>query len=74
VRDEPNQGSSRASSSDWVVISDRPDAFDQPPFAGRVEALRPDPGVGLWTDQFNNLLAIVKSRPVQALRALWSDR
>lgn len=73
VRDEPNQGSSRASSSDWVVISDRPDAFDQPPFAGRVEALRPDPGVGLWTDQFNNLLAIVKSRPVQALRALWSS-
>ena len=72
VRDEPEQGSSRASSSDWVVISDRLDAFDQPPFAGRVEAIGPDPGVGLWTDQFNNLLAIVKSRPAQALRALWS--
>ncbi len=73
VRDDPDEETSRASSSDWVLISARGDAFAAPSFAGRVEALKPDPRVGLWTDEFNNLLGIVKSRPMQALRALWSD-
>jgi len=73
VRDEPDEEKSRASRSDWVLLAGRPDAFEQAPFAGRVEALAPDAAVGVWTDQFNNLLAIVKSRPAQALKALWSD-
>jgi hypothetical protein len=72
VRDDPDE-SSGASSSDWVLISTRPGAFEQPPLAGRVEALKPDSRVGLWTDQFNNLLGIVKGRPARALRDLWSD-
>jgi hypothetical protein len=72
VRDDPDE-SSHASSSDWVLISTRRAAFDRPPLAGRVEALKLDPLVGLWTDQFNNLLGIVKGRPDRALRALWSD-
>ena len=72
VDDDPDD-ESRASRSDWVLIAARRDAFEPAPFAGRVEALSPDPRVGLWTDQFNNLLAIVKSRPAPALRALWSD-
>ena len=73
VRDDPDEETSRASSSDWVLISARGDAFAGAPFADRVEALTPDSRVGLWTDQFNNLLRIVKSRPAPALRALWSD-
>jgi len=73
VRDEPPDEAVRASSSDWVVISPRADAFDGPPFAGRAEALTPDPRVGLWTDQFNNLLGIVKSRPIKALKELFSE-
>jgi hypothetical protein len=73
VRDDPDEQTSRASSSDWVLMSGRRDAFAGAPFADRVEALTPDAGVGVWTDQFNNLLGIVKSRPARALRALWSD-
>ncbi len=71
VRDEPDEGQTRASSSDWVLIAARPDALADT--ADRSEALSRDPVVGMWTDQFNNLLAIVKSRPVRALKALWSD-
>jgi hypothetical protein len=73
VRDDPDEHTSRASSSDWVLIAARRDAFEQAPFTGRSEALKLDARVGVWTDQFNNLLGIVKSRPAQALRALWSD-
>jgi hypothetical protein len=73
VRDEPGADAGRVSTSDWVLIAERSDAFDQAPFADRVEALARDPRVGVWTDQFNNLLGIVKSRPLQALKELWSD-
>jgi hypothetical protein len=72
VRDDPDD-SRHASSSDWVLISARHDAFDGPAFTGRVEALKLDPRVGLWTDQFNDLLGVLKGRPAQALRDLWSD-
>jgi hypothetical protein len=70
VSDDSNE-KTRAARSDWVLLSARPDAYAQAPFAGRVTGLEPDPGVGLWTDQFNNLLGILKSRPLKALRALW---
>ncbi|HEX4596806.1 MAG TPA: fused MFS/spermidine synthase [Burkholderiaceae bacterium] len=72
VRDDPDEGS-RASSSDWVLISTQAAAFVGPPLADRVEALKPDPRVGVWTDQFNNLLGILKGRPARALQDLWSD-
>ena len=73
VRDDPDEDTSRASSSDWVLIATPLDAFKQAPFADRVEALTPDPQVGLWTDQFNDLLGILKSGPARAFRSLWSD-
>jgi hypothetical protein len=73
VRDDPDEDTTHASSSDWVLIATRPDAFERAPFADRVEALTLDPQVGLWTDQFNNLLGILKSGPAHAFRALWSD-
>ena len=73
VRDEPDEDTTHASSSDWVLIATRPDAFGRAPLADRVEALTSDPQVGLWTDQFNDLLGILKSGPARAFRALWSD-
>jgi hypothetical protein len=73
VRDEPDEDDTRASSSDWVLIAARPDTLEQAPMASRAETLKPEARVGVWTDQFNNLLAIVKSRPMRALRALWTD-
>jgi hypothetical protein len=72
VRDDPDEETTHASSSDWVLLSARRNAFAQAPFADRVEVLKPDSRVGLWTDQFNNLLGIIKSRPASALRALLS--
>lgn len=72
VRDEPDE-TSNASSSDWVLISTRRAAFERAPLADRVEALKTDPRVGVWTDQFNNLLGILKGRPIEALRELWTD-
>jgi hypothetical protein len=72
VRDDPDD-TKRASSSDWVLISTQRASLEGPPIAGRTEALKLDPQVGLWTDQFNNLLGILKGRPAQALRDLWSD-
>jgi hypothetical protein len=73
VRDEPDEDDTRASSSDWVLIAARPETLEQAPMASRAETLKPEARVGVWTDQFNNLLAIVKSRPMRALRALWTD-
>jgi hypothetical protein len=73
VRDEPDEDNTHASSSDWVLVAARPDALEQAPLAGRTEVLKSDPRVGVWTDQFSNLLAIIKSRPAQAFRELWSD-
>jgi spermidine synthase len=73
VRDEPDESDTRDSRSDWVLIAAGQDTLEQAPLAGRTEALKPDARVGVWTDQFNNLLAIIKSRPAQALRELRSD-
>ena len=68
VQDYPS--GEHVSSSDWVLIARRPDAFDRAPIAGRAEALAPRPDLGVWTDQFNDLLDAVRIRPASALRAL----
>ncbi|MBV8210742.1 MAG: fused MFS/spermidine synthase [Burkholderiaceae bacterium] len=72
VSDDPPEDAP-AFRSDWVLLASREDAFHQPEFAGHAAPIAPDPRVGVWTDQFNNLLRIVKTTPVQALRELWSD-
>ena len=72
VRYEPDEQARHAAMSEWVLISARPDAFMRAPFAGRVETLQPDAQVGVWSDQFNNLIGIARIRPVAALRELWS--
>ncbi|MCU0952722.1 MAG: fused MFS/spermidine synthase [Burkholderiaceae bacterium] len=59
-----------ASSTDWVLIAKDPAAFDVGGLAARAEPLQPNPAMSLWTDQFNNLLDVLKTRPWDELRAL----
>jgi len=63
VSDSPT-GSGSASMTDWVLIA-RTDA----PFAHELldvaQAIEPNPAFSLWTDQFNNLLDVLKSSPLE---------
>jgi hypothetical protein len=62
VSDSPT-GSGSASMTDWVLIA-RTDA----PFAHALldvaTPVEPNPAFSLWTDQFNNLLDVLKSSPL----------
>jgi hypothetical protein len=68
VSDEPEGGGS-ASTTDWVLLARNPRVFDDEALAARVEDLAPNPALSLWTDQFNNLLDVLKSRPLAELTA-----
>ena len=69
VSDSP-QDDRLASSTDWVLLARDARAFDDPRLAGRAEPLAPVPGFSLWTDQFNNLLDVLKVRPLEELKSL----
>jgi hypothetical protein len=71
VSDEPEGGGS-ASTTDWVLIARDARAFDDPTLAARAEDIAPNPAYSLWTDQFNNLLDVLKSRPLDELKSLLS--
>ncbi|MFN3566419.1 MAG: spermidine synthase, partial [Burkholderiaceae bacterium] len=73
VSDEPEGGGS-ASTTDWVLIARDPRAFDDPALAARAEDIAPSPAYSLWTDQFNNLLDVLKRRPLSQLKPLLSVR
>jgi spermidine synthase len=62
VSDSPSEESG-ASSTDWVLIASDPKAFEAAQLAPRVDPIAPRPELSLWTDQFNNLLDVLKSRP-----------
>jgi SAM-dependent methyltransferase len=51
---------SRASRSDWVLLSDSRDLFDRPELAEVATEIEPRPDWRLWTDDFNNLLQVLK--------------
>jgi hypothetical protein len=59
-----------ASSTDWVLLARHPQVFAQGDLAARTEPLAPQPQFSLWTDQFNNLLDVLKSRPLDELKRL----
>ncbi len=59
-----------ASGTDWVLIARDERVFDAPPLADRVEELDPRPEFSLWTDQFNNLLDVLKSKPLAELKSV----
>jgi len=53
-------GGSYPSSSDWILLTSKPEIFDDPIFdADSVEDPVVNPRVGLWTDNFSNVLRIL---------------
>jgi hypothetical protein len=58
-----------ASTTDWVLITATPEAFAADSLAV-AEPIAPTPGFSLWTDQFNNLLDVLKSSPVEEIKRL----
>jgi hypothetical protein len=68
VTDSP-EGNGSASMTDWVLIARGPDAFAHE-LLQVAEPIEPNPQFSLWTDQFNNLLDVLKSRPVDELLRL----
>lgn len=69
VTDSPADNSS-ASITDWVLIARSPAVFDGERLAEVVEPIEPNPNFSLWTDQFNNLIDVLKSNPINELRRL----
>ena len=69
VTDSPGDGST-ASITDWVLLARSPAAFDDERLAEVVEEIDPNPHFSLWTDQFNNLIDVLKSNPINELRRL----
>ena len=58
-----------ASLTDWVLIARSAAPFEHQKLAV-AEPLEPNPAGSLWTDQFNNLIDVLKSRPVDEFRRL----
>jgi hypothetical protein len=69
VSDSPEDDRS-ASSTDWVLLARDAKVLDDPKIADRAETLAPVAGFSLWTDQFNNLLDVLKVRPLDELKSL----
>lgn len=73
VSDNPPEESD-ASHSDWVLLARDEAAFADAALAERIEPIEPNPAFSLWTDQFNNLLDVLKSNPFADLRSLLAKR
>ena len=69
VTDSPGDDSS-ASITDWVLLARSPEALEDERLAEVAEAIAPNPDFSLWTDQFNNLIDVLKSNPINELRRL----
>ena len=69
VTDSPGDDSS-ASITDWVLLARSPAAFDKEQLKEVAEAIEPNADFSLWTDQFNNLIDVLKSNPINELRRL----
>ncbi|HZA95657.1 MAG TPA: fused MFS/spermidine synthase [Burkholderiaceae bacterium] len=69
ITDSPDDGST-SSITDWVLLARSPAAFDHERLAEVAEEIEPNPQFSLWTDQFNNLIDVLKSNPINELRRL----
>ena len=49
-----------ASSSDWVLLSDRAESLDKPELAEAAKEIEAHDDWRLWTDDFNNLVQVLK--------------
>jgi hypothetical protein len=58
-----------ASMTDWVLLASTADPFKAEALAV-AEPIEPTPGFSLWTDQFNNLLDVLKSSPLEEFKRL----
>ncbi|HET9023669.1 MAG TPA: fused MFS/spermidine synthase [Burkholderiaceae bacterium] len=68
VSDSPT-GRGSASMTDWVLIT-RTDAAFAHELLDVAQPIEPNPALSLWTDQFNNLIDVLKSSPVAEFRRL----
>jgi SAM-dependent methyltransferase len=53
---------SLASRSDWVLLSENEAAVGKEPIDEGAEAIAPRPGWRLWTDDFNNVVQVLKGK------------
>ena len=60
-----------ASMTDWVLLAATADPFKAEALAV-AEPIEPTPGFSLWTDQFNNLLDVLKSSPLEEFKRLFT--
>ena len=58
IRDNTKDG--MTSTSDWVLLSDDPASLSKPALAGFATPIEPRQDWRLWTDDFNNLLQVLK--------------
>jgi len=70
ITDSPTEPSP-GSHTDWVLIARSDDAFGGS-LAENAEPITPNPRMSLWTDQFNNLLDVLKSNPIEEIQRLIS--
>ena len=56
----PEDEATNVFSSDWIVLASRPDILEKPEWHGRQRRPMPDPNPELWTDDYSNLLRIVR--------------
>jgi len=70
VADSPAEDDLLASSTDWVLLARDPKSLEIGELATRALPLQPVPQMSLWTDQFNNLLDVLKTRPWDGLKDL----
>jgi hypothetical protein len=60
-----------ASMTDWVLLAATPEPFAAEALAV-AEPIAPTPGFSLWTDQFNNLLDVLKTSPLEEFKRLFT--
>ena len=58
IRDETKNA--LTSTSDWVLLSDDPASLAKPDLADNATPIEPRPDWRLWTDDFNNLVQVLK--------------
>jgi SAM-dependent methyltransferase len=46
--------------TDWVLVTRNPALLEHPDIAGQAAEIKDIPGLGVWTDDFNNLFQILK--------------
>ncbi|HVS39832.1 MAG TPA: hypothetical protein VMS17_30015 [Gemmataceae bacterium] len=57
--DDGSDGVPGKAGSTWVALARKPDDLARPP-GDRWQELRPDPAVGVWTDDYSNPFAVLR--------------